>query len=553
MAYIIPSDISQLALSNSHKHELETLSQLKAKLSNDYTVFHGVHWTREYESNSMFGEIDFVIINQSGDILFIEQKNGGLDETPSGLVKRYDRTEKNVIEQIHRSIDNVRDKFSWQNGKKPGLNIDNLIYCPDYTVRNLNAPGVDKSRVVDSASKHELTERIEKVLGVGVSNESWRNKVFDFFCQTFEVVPSIHQHISSQEKTYVRQTGALASILSNLTMSPYRLRINGVAGSGKSHIARQFMVRSCNKGHKVMMLCYNRPLAEKLKKNVPGDSYVNTWQGFIAEFLQSKGDKLDFDLMRTSKKFWRETQEKAAAEDIPAEWMFDTLIIDEGQDFEDEWFEILKLFVSDDADILWLEDTEQNIYSKSKVKLDGFVGYRCPINYRTPESIARFIRNTLPFEFEFGNDLSGLGVGVHGYQKDIEQIKKVTAIIQDLTKNLGFSLGDIVVITCGGVNSSTFSNMDKIGGVRTRAFSGKYDSDGNQLLSKGDLVFDSVFRFKGKESPAVILVDVDPSSNKLNVWPGIIYCGMTRATVRLDIVINEGNPENSKFIKYIEQ
>ena len=94
-------------------------------------------------------------------------------------------------------------------------------------------------------------------------------------------------------------------------MSPYRLRINGVAGSGKSHIARQFMARSCDKGHKVMMLCYNRPLAEKLKKNVPGDSYVNTWQGFIAEFLQSRGETLDFELMRTSKTFWRETQEKA--------------------------------------------------------------------------------------------------------------------------------------------------------------------------------------------------------------------------------------------------
>ena len=220
----------------------------------------------------MFGEIDFVIINKSGDILFIEQKNGGLDETSSGLVKKYDKNEKNVIEQIHRSIDNVRDKFSWQNGKKQGLNIDNLIYCPDYKVRNINAPGVDKSRVVDATTKDELAGRIEKILTPGASNEAWRDKVFDFFCQSFEVVPSIHQHISSQEKTYIRQTGALASVLSNLTMSPYRLRINGVAGSGKSHIARQLMARSCDKGHKVMMLCYNRPLADKLKKNVHATS-----------------------------------------------------------------------------------------------------------------------------------------------------------------------------------------------------------------------------------------------------------------------------------------
>ncbi len=226
-------------------------------------------------------------------------------------------------------------------------------------------------------------------------------------------------------------------------------------------------------------------------------------------------------------------------------------LFDEGQDFDGEWFEIIKLFINDDADILWLEDTDQNIYSKPKITLDGFVGYRCPINYRTPESIARFTRNTLPFDFEFGNDLPGLGVGVYGYDKDIDQIKVVTGIIQNLTKNLGFSLDDIAVIACRGANSSIFSNMDKIGGVKVRSYTGDYDSDGNQLLTDGDLVFDSVFRFKGKESPAVILVDVNPSGDKLEVSQRILYCGMTRATIRLDVVVNNNNPENTQFLEYI--
>ena len=58
---------------------------------------------------------------------------------------------------------------------------------------------------------------------------------------------------------------------------------------------------------------------------------------------------------------------------------------------------------------------------------------------------------------------------MYGYEKDIDQIKAVTAIIQNLTRNLGFSLDDIVVITCRGANSSIFSNMDKIGGVKVRS------------------------------------------------------------------------------------
>jgi hypothetical protein len=84
MASIIPSDISRMALAGHHTPELATLRMLRASLPNAYTVFHGVHWTREYRGWTHFGEIDFVVLNQSGDVLFIEQKNGVLDETAAG-------------------------------------------------------------------------------------------------------------------------------------------------------------------------------------------------------------------------------------------------------------------------------------------------------------------------------------------------------------------------------------------------------------------------------------------------------------------------------------
>ena len=87
MAYIIPSDITQLALSGAHSLELETLAYLKKALPGDYTVFHGVHWSKDYAGGTSFGEIDFVIINRSGEVLFIEQKNGPLEERSEGLVK----------------------------------------------------------------------------------------------------------------------------------------------------------------------------------------------------------------------------------------------------------------------------------------------------------------------------------------------------------------------------------------------------------------------------------------------------------------------------------
>ena len=201
MARIVPSDISRFALSGGHTQELETLRQLKSALPEDYTVFHGVHWSREYAAWTHFGEIDFVVLNRSGDVLFIEQKNGALEESATGLVKHYGRSEKNVADQLHRSIDKVRDKFTWQHGRAQPLTVDYLIYCPDYRVKHLNAAGLDGERIVDAGAKDGLAGRIQKILGVGTTGRDGRyEQIEEFFYQTFELVPDILRPFSVDQR-----------------------------------------------------------------------------------------------------------------------------------------------------------------------------------------------------------------------------------------------------------------------------------------------------------------------------------------------------------------
>ena len=167
MAHIVPSDISRLALSGGNQHELDTLQQLKTELPDDYTVFHGVHWSREYEAWTHFGEIDFVVLNRAGKVLFIEQKNGALEETGSGLVKHYDDGDKDIAHQLQRSINKVREKFQWIHGKQTNLAVDYLFYCPDYRVKNLNAAGLSASRIVDATGRDGLADHIQTLLEPG--------------------------------------------------------------------------------------------------------------------------------------------------------------------------------------------------------------------------------------------------------------------------------------------------------------------------------------------------------------------------------------------------
>lgn len=548
MARIVPSDITRPALAGRHSGELTTLAHLKKALPDDYTLLHGVHWSREYAKWTHFGEVDFVIVNQGGDVLLIEQKNGLLSESGAGLIKRYEDRDKNVSVQIRRSVDKIRAKFDWQHGSGAGLSLDYLIYCPDHRVLSVNAAALDMSRIVDANAKDGLARRIESVLGPGVSREDdWHARVLEFFRQTLELVPDIHAHIGAHETAFVRRVGGLANLLSHIDMHPFRVRITGTAGCGKSLVARDMFDRAVEQGRRPLLLCFNRSLCERLKANVAKGGHVNTWNGFCARFLESQHKALDFGGMKQNPDFWKAVQDRVVSERIPDDWKFDVLIVDEGQDFESEWYDIARLFLNDDSDILWLEDPDQTLYARSAVSLEGFVGYRADVNYRSPDGIAGFIRKTLPFEFESGNDLPGLGVGVHGYQDPADQPRIAARLVKGLLQQ-GLAYDDVVILTCRGVANSVFSEREKVGAVKLRRFTGGYDLFGNQVLTDGRLTFDSVYRFKGQEAPAVILTDVDPDPEKRDRDARLLYCGMTRATVRLEMLVNETNPECRRFL-----
>jgi len=541
MAYIVPSDIKKLEFSAGNSHELDTLAYLQKNLSNDYTVFHGVHWSREYQSWTHFGEIDFVILNKNGKVLFIEQKNGALDESSGALVKHYGNSSKDVADQIHRSVDKVREKFQWTQGKGERLIVDYLIYCPDYQIKSINAAGINASRVVDASQKEKLAEIIESLCVTSSEETVNYKKLESFFRQTFELVPDIHAHKEKLDKSFVRQSGALVNVLANLEMQPFRLRVMGTAGSGKSLVVQSFMEKEAEQGKRQLFLCFNRMLAEKRKalwlNDHNDDSVIQTFYGFCSDFLTSQGLALDYQKMfKQGETFWQDVLEQVMALDIDEAWMFDTLIVDEGQDFQEDWYEIAKLFLKENASILWLEDKEQKLVFGSSVQLDQFVSYRCNINYRSPETIARFILNTLPIKFEIGNPLPGLGVDVHEYQNEQEQPKKVANIVQQLIRQ-GFNQDEIYIVSCKGANKSIFSKLDKIGNLPLSHFTGNYDDAGQQVMTEGQLHFDSIYRFKGLESPAVILVDIE--FDKLNKHQQhVLFCGMTRATVKLDLLVN---------------
>jgi hypothetical protein len=549
MARLIPSDLTRLALAGAHQPEVATLAVLQKALPDDYTVFHGVHWTRQYKGTTWFGEIDFVVVNRAGRVLCIEQKNGPLVEENGKLFKQYPDERKNVGEQVARSVESILEKFKRQVPDQR-LQVDYLIYCPDHAVRQLNAAAIDRERVVDTARRDRLGEAIQAILPPGAAgSQGAAKRVEDFFCQTFEVVPDVHAHIGAQEKNFVRLSGGLVEVLDNIEMAPLRLRVLATAGNGKTFVARHFFDKALAAGQRPLLLCYNRPLKERLKHLAHDGGLVETWYGFCDQFLRSRGTVLDFNAMRSDPAFWSKAAQvvgdSALAESPARDWLFDTLIVDEAQDIESGWFEIVRLFLRPHANILWLEDPNQNVRGITDPPpfedLD-FVGYHSMLNYRSPLSIAEFIQRALPdFEFTPANDLPGLGVGVTTYADPAEQSKLVGKLVARLLGQR-FEARQIAVLSCRGLNTNALSDVQRVGNYTLARFSGEYDVFGNQIPTPGQILFDTVRRFKGQQEAAVILTDVDPRETRLREDLAVLFCGMTRATVRLDVVCSDSNP-----------
>lgn len=546
MAHIVPSDITRLALSGAHEPELRTLALLKDALPDDYTVFHGVHWSRQYKGTTVYGEIDFIVVNRAGDVLLIEQKNGALEEDDQGLYKRYGDDRKSVAYQILRAVGNLKEKFRHQCGSNPPLVAEYLIYCPDHAVKSLKAVGIDMERVVDAKRASEFPARIKAILLPGKPAASGHaDRVEAFLRQSFELVPDIHAHIGAQEKNFIRLSGGLVDTLDRIEMSSLRLRVLATAGNGKTLVARHYYDKWRAAGRRPLLLCFNRPLAERLKRIVSPGGHVATWYGFCDRFLQSHDIRLDFSRMQSDPAFWSEAvkrmTDEALASPLPEDWRFDDLIVDEAQDYEPGWLEVLHLFLRNGANVLTLEDPNQNVRGTESVPPAGFIGYRSLLNYRTPESIARFIQQTLPeFPFTCANDLPGLGVDTVTYTDPSEQPKLVARIVGRLLAQR-FRPQDIVILSCRGLKTTAFKDIERVGDYKLARFTGEYDPFGNQLCSEGQIVFDTVRRFKGQQVAAVILVDVDPRESRIWEELQVLFCGMTRATVRLDVVLAGAN------------
>lgn len=533
MARIVPDGWQDMGAIGAMRREVETLAVLAQGLADDYTVYHAVHWTNIDGAHAIHGEVDFVVVNRAGHMMLIEQKCGELEETPNGLAKNYSGRLKSVPVQMARTVNSMRHKLT-RTLDGEYVRIEHLLFCPDYVCNSPQTAGVIPERIVDARRRDALCSVIQEILPAGDAGPLFV-KVDRFLCDVIQLETDASVLAGQAKALVTRVSSGLAYWARQLDMTPFRLHVTGTAGSGKTQLALAEYRGTIESGLRPLYLCFNRPLADHIAMIAPSGGMACTFHMLCERMLRQSGAVPNFN----SATAFDQLVQACADLPVPPELLFDTVIVDEGQDIKAEWFDLIRRHAREDARIIWLEDPMQKLYRHTTVTLPGWTRLRADRNFRSPRSVVQLLQALVPDEISVvsASPVAGHDVEFLVYESTADLIGKVKEGVQACLSE-GFAATDIALLTYRGRASSRVLSYDQLGPYVLRKFQGTYDGEGRPGYSQGEIMADTVHRFKGQSAPAVVVAEIDFETLG-DEEVRRLFVGATRAAMKLVLVMSE--------------
>lgn len=542
--YPIKEDLEEVPYSEIRVYEL------LSTLGDNFTIFHSVQWVKKGSKwKSTWKENDFLILNPNLGVLVLEVKGGDIEcrggvfhqiNTETGEENIFDPQKKKdplsqAIDGIYhyrKLIDNISNDLSDR------FPIEAAAWFSTCKVRDKISQFPLKYREVSGAvlgdedfakGKQAIYDVFDFYANRGKVNitDDEYNKIIELIASDFELITAPGVRKGELDRAFLKLTNEQTGLLDYISEQK-NATIQGVAGTGKTLIAKEAARRFGEAKRKVLFLCFNRFLFSYLMKTFPykNVTYFNI-NTFIAQFRPG---------VDTS------TSAKRAAELQKIDWdelEFDDIIIDEAQDFLNEEVVYFKDFMELKEGHFFAFYDKNQILTTREVP-EWIRNSECKLlltkNCRNTYEIALTSYNVIDIT------LNKKVMMINGDRTSVSFVKG--SVIPAMTKLLnimtgdqqGYEYSDIVILSLKSEHLSVMKDINKISGIPI-----------TREKTNLSVMFTTASKFKGLESRVVIIVDIDEDAFRDEERKRLFYVACSRATQKLVLIV-DGDDSKIKSI-----
>ena len=322
-----------------------------------------------------------------------------------------------------------------------------------------------------------------------------------------------------------------------------RVEVRGGAGSGKTFLAMEQARRLSAKGERVALVCYSHGLASYLeriaaawpRRQQPG--YVGEFHDLGKQWGAPEGPDESIASVETAQ-FWEHDLPLQMAElamELEHGHRFDSIVVDEAQDFADSWWEPLLIALKDPdkGGIYVFTDEGQRVFDRHGSPPVPLVPLLLDHNVRNTRQIANAFQPLVDHPMRF---LGGEGPAVKFVPCAREEALGVGDDEVELLLEEGWRPEDVALLTTGSRHPEQIARQKD-------GHKAYWDSfwDAEQVF------YGHVLGFKGLERRAVVVVVND--SNQFERSRERLYVGLSRARDQLvvcgdpDFIRKVGGPD----------
>ncbi|AUT75749.1 nuclease [Paraburkholderia hospita] len=520
--------MTEIRVASAGEHaEFDILRKLADGLPESYELFHSVDWTRAEPHRDSHGEFDIVVVNSAGDVALLEVKAGEVDMTGDGLFKQYGLQRKDVGRQASWQFRSLLQRL-----KAEGIDV-RLLHClvlPHYRIGDHGTVNYPRERIADAEDCRDMTGFIQRRLGAGRPDPN-KERVCAFMLDRIRVQPDISALRGTLQRRVDEISGGLARWVPRINVVSGVIHVRATAGSGKTQLALALLRQSRVALKAASYVCFNRPLADQMRVFAPSDVEVSSFHQLCWEAAGRPRVSQDFEALAQR---YLEEQQRA----VPH---LDVLVIDELQDMQAAWVQALISRVQENGRIYLLEDPEQCVYTdRVQIEISDAVMMTARENYRSPRKIVETINLLRLTEEPIAPcaPIAGVPPEFTVYSPAARNVAQATSDAVRRCIQSGYAPDDIVVLCWRGRGHSALLADDMLAEWKLRKFTGEYDEAGQPIYSDGELMIETVRRFKGQSAPAIVLTEVDFDRSDA-LWPQLLFVGLTRARMHVEVVISD--------------